>query len=333
METDTKPQQDNWLEQLDFYFDLDNFYVLGGSISLSLRQAWKTYGMPRYYINHLNGNAIYNLDKPVSRAAMKSFKNYIEDCFFCNRAGRNIFPYFLSSRMSFDIYLSYIYEFTNYLGYVTDDNFMINLAGTVTQEQENQTSLFVHQNSNYEFSQGDSFDILNLTGKSSTNVCEHTIPSRPFFIVHDNSFDKKKYVPTTKNMEYVLNAIPRSSNYCTTECLEETDFCKDEEECFYINIESVVLWPLDAYIECATRGIITSGSEYVTHFPKRYVLLDRSKVIVESPVESSFKHVQTLAASAGKPLSDAEIGAIVGGSVGGLLLCCGAAYLCRKRRS
>jgi hypothetical protein len=333
MEKDTVPQRDNWLDELEEWFDLDNYYILGGGIGSGLREAWVEYGMPQYYINHINGNAIYAVDTKVARSMLQSLTEYIMECWACGSVGKSLFPYFLSSRMSFDIYLSYLYQMIGFNGYVEDSSFLSNNAGEVNSAELNQTSLFTHQNSGFTFSRASNFDTVNLTGSANKNVCDHKIPGRPFLIIDDNSFDADRFVPTTtKDIRYVLNALPRNSSYCTVQCLEETAFCSESEECYYISTETVVYWPLDAYIECATRGELPHGSEYVSMHSDRYVLLDRSKVIVEHPVSGRYTHVPALGSSAGKPLSDAELAGIIGGSVGGVLLCCCLGYLCRRRK-
>jgi len=331
METDTVPQRDNWLEELEEYFELDNYYIIGGSISKKLRENWVSVKMPSYYVSHINGNAIYDLKSPVAVQALENFRDYITECWTCGKIGKQIFPYSLSNRMSFDIYLSYLYEMSGYMGYVVEDEFMENKAGIIANTG-NRGALFVHQNSGYEFSTVQDFAILNLTGIENKNVCEQTIPQRPFFIVNDSGFDKSSFIPiTTDNVKYVLSALPRNSSYCTKDCLEETEFCSAEKECFYINTESVIYWPLDVWIDCASMGELPHGSEYVSLHKDRYVLLDRSKIIVEHPVPEGFSHVPALGASAGRALNNGELAGIIGGSVGGVLLCCCLGYLCRRR--
>ena len=332
MEIDTRPQRDNWLEELDWYFDLDNYYILGGGINQELRLAWEDYEMPSYYINHINGNAIYNLKSNTMNKMTNNFVDYVTNCYTCGKTGKNLFPYFLSSRLSFDIFFSYWFEMVGYKGYVVDSDFLSNFAGAITSEEYNSTSLFLHQNSGFEFAQAGKFDIMNLTSKENKNPCAMKIPSTPFLIVNDNALNKSKFIPTTNEVKYVLNALPRNSTYCKNQCIDETEFCKDQENCFYINTEAIVYWPLDVYIDCATRGNLSHGSEYVTLHKERYILLDRSKIIVEHPVEKTFSHVPVLAASAGVPLSDTEIGIIVGSSIGGILFCCFSLYLCKKCR-
>lgn len=336
MEVDTIPQKDNWLEELDFYFSLDNFYVLGGRITQELKQAWEDYGMPSYFINHINGNAIYNLDKPISKHMIEMFKDYAIECFACGNLGKRLFPAFLSSRLSFDTFFSYAYEFSGYAGYVADDDFLVNFAGAITSETS-PSALFYHQHSGYEFAKAASFGILNLTNKENKNPCSYPLPSKPFFIVNDNEFNESKKIPTTDDVKYVLNALPRKSPYCKDQCLTETEFCKDSEDCFYIDTESIVFWPLDAYIECASSKTLPHGSEYITKHSSRYVLLDRSRVIIEHPVKLNFEHVPVIAASTGdngsnNGLTSTEIGAIAGGTTGGVLLCGGLLYLCTRRR-
>ena len=233
--------------------------------------------------------------------------------------------------MSFDIYLSYLYELSGYKGYVLSPAFMSNNAGVVSHTEKDGAPLFIHKNSGYEFSRVGDFAVVNLTGLEDKNACTQ-IPGSPFFIVNNNKFDSNGYIPTTDQVRYVLNALPRNSSYCTGKCLTETEFCRSEPECFYIPDESVVYWPLDAYIECAMRRRLPHGSEYVSLHKDRYVLLDRSKVIVDTPVSNAHSGVPVLGASAGRALSDAELGGIIGGSVGGVLLCCCIGYLCRRNR-
>lgn len=331
METDTIPQKDYWLEELDTYFNLGNYYILGGSISENLKNAWNDFGMPSYFLNHINGNAIYNLDKPFARQMFKEYKNYAIDCLLCGKMGKSIFPSFLSSKLSFDVFFSYMYEFYGYSGYVSDDSFLTNFAGVISPNNQ-KDSLFFHQFSGYEYAKVMDFEILNLTLKENKNPCSYPLPSKPFFIVNDNEFNVSKTIPTTDDFKYVLNALPRNSSYCTDECLEETNFCKNQTNCFFIDLESIVFWPLDAYIECASSGIIPPGSEYVTKHANRYVLLDRSKIIVESPVKLDFHHIPVIAASHGG-FTPTELGAIIGGSVGGALLCGGLLYLCSRRNT
>lgn len=332
METDTHPQRENWLEELDFYFDLDNYYILGGGINSELRNAWEDYEMPSYYINHINGNAIYNLSPDTMHKVTNQFVEYVTNCYTCGKRAKNLFPYFISSRLSFDIFFSYWFEMIGYQGYVVDSDFMENFAGTVTSTEKNSTSLFLHQNSGYEFAKATEFGVMNLTNAENKNPCKSQIPSTPFLIVDDNQLNRSKFIPTTNEVRYVLNALPRNSSYCKDKCLEETEFCANEEDCYYINTEAIVYWPLDVYIDCATRGELPHGSEYVTLHKERYMLLDRSKVIVEHPLDKSFSHVPVLAASAGTPLTNTQIGIIVGSSLGGILFCCFAIYLCRRCR-